>query len=64
MRLEHTDRERIIHINFVMDEIHDQSNCLYEHLMDGEYRDASETLSSLIDCLTNLKESIKNNGRD
>mgnify|MGYP003643155801 FL=1 len=59
MTISNTDRDRMVHINFIMTEIHDHSNAIYEHLVDSEYKEAKKNISELMLLLTTLDESIK-----
>ena len=48
------DMERIKHINFLMDSIHDQTTEIYEHLVDRDYDD----LVSSINMITYLNSGL------
>ncbi len=63
MTINNADRERLVHINFVMNQIHEHSNAIYEHLVDKEYDDVISEISSLTEVLSSLSKSIDSNGR-
>ena len=62
MNINTADRERLVHINFVMNQIHEHSNAIYEHLVDKEYDEFASEVSMLSEVLRTLSDSI-NNGR-
>jgi hypothetical protein len=53
------DSERLVHINILMDGIHDSCNNIYEHLVDGEFDDLIPVLNTLIAELRRLKSSVE-----
>ena len=63
MSIKGADRERLIHINFIMNQLHDHTNSIYEHLVDKEYKEVREEVSSLTAILNNLTASINSDGR-
>ena len=62
MSINNADRDRLIHINFVMNQIHEHSNAIYEHLVDKEYEQVSLEIHILKEGLNTLSQSISNNG--
>ena len=62
MSINNADRDRLIHINFVMNQIHEHSNAIYEHLVDKEYEQVSFEIHMLKEILNTLSQSISNNG--
>jgi hypothetical protein len=42
------DRERLVHINSLMDDIHSSSNEIYESLVDGDIKKLNEDIARLI----------------
>lgn len=62
MSINNADRDRLIHINFVMNQIHEHSNAIYEHLVDKEYEQVSLEIHMLKEILNTLSQSISNNG--
>jgi hypothetical protein len=51
------DRERLAHINFLMDSIHDSSNDIYESLVDGDIKKLNEDIARLIFILREINPS-------
>lgn len=51
--------ERLNYINRTMDDIHDSSNNIYEHLVDREYDELKMEINSLIKQLKSLLESLE-----
>ena len=62
MSINNADRDRLIHITFVMNQIHEHSNAIYEHLVDKEYEQVSLEIHMLKEILNTLSQSISNNG--
>jgi len=60
MNINTADRERLVHINFVMNQIHEHSNAIYEHLVDKEYDEVASEVSMLTEVLRTLSDSIDN----
>lgn len=59
MKLSAYDMERIKHINFLMDSIHDQTTEIYEHLVDRDYDDLVSSINKLTSQLNEIKNSLK-----
>jgi hypothetical protein len=53
------ENEKIKHINFLMDELHDSLNNIYELLVDNEFDECSDEITSLIKSLRSILDSIK-----
>jgi hypothetical protein len=58
MSIPSADKDRLIHINFTMNEIHDSADSIYEHLIDREYSDVLNIIRELKDVLSSLEETI------
>ena len=52
------DRERIAHINYLMDTINDSSNVIYESLVDREFKPLKKELKDLISFLREIESSL------
>jgi hypothetical protein len=53
------ETKRVQNINFLMDDIHDSANQIYEHLIDEEFSELKEEVSSLIRTLKSVLESVE-----
>jgi hypothetical protein len=53
------DRERIAHINYLMDTINDSSNVIYESLVDREFKPLKKELKDLISFLREIESSLE-----
>ena len=53
------DSDRVKHINFLMSEIHDSSNQIYENLIDQEYPQVQEEIKNQIKKLRHILESTE-----
>ena len=53
------DRERIAHINDLMDTINDSSNVIYESLVDREFKPLKKELKDLISFLREIESSLE-----
>jgi hypothetical protein len=51
------DRERLVHINSLMDDIHNSSNEIYESLVDGDIKKLNEDIAKLIFILREINPS-------
>lgn len=51
--------ERLNYINKIMDEIHDSSNQIYEHLVDREYPELKVEINNQIKQLKHLLDSLE-----
>lgn len=58
MKITAYQRERLTHINYMMDDLYDKLDSLYEEVADEEYTNAVEVIDALIQSLTDIKESI------
>lgn len=56
--MEAYNREHVEHVNYIMAEVHDDVNNLYEGFIDRDYSQMSIDCDLLIDKITNLKKSI------
>jgi len=53
------DKERLIHINNLMDKIHNSTNEIYECLVDRDFKTLELTVSSLQTLLKDISLSIE-----
>ena len=53
------EHERIKHINFVMNEIHDSNNSIYELLIDQQYPELKKEVVNNIRMLRSILENIE-----
>lgn len=53
------ENEKLKHINFLMGELHDSVNNIYEALVDKEFEACSVEVTSLIKQLRSILDSIK-----
>ena len=60
MKVSPTEKERIRHINFLMEDFHGSLSDIYESLIDREYEPCSDAVKLLIYKLTELSESLNN----
>ena len=59
MSISKADNDRLIHINFTMNEIHDSADSIYEHLIDREYAQVLYYIDNLQLVLKTLEETIR-----
>ena len=59
MTLSAIEQERIRHINYLMSELHDSTNDIYEGLIDREFDSLKGIISLQIERLTDLRSSIE-----
>ena len=59
MAIEYFETKRVQNINYLMDEIHDSSNQIYEHLIDEEYEEVKIEINALIKTLKSVLESVQ-----
>jgi len=57
------EMQRIRYINKLMDRIHDQTNALYENLMDEEYVSVKEDLKELRRIMEDVENSLQDRTR-
>ena len=60
MKHSQADRDRLIHINFTMNEIHDSADAIYEGLIDREYTEVKGQVTHLMSILETIRDSIDN----
>jgi hypothetical protein len=60
MKHSQADRDRLIHINFTRDEIHDSADAIYEGLIDREYSEVRGQVTHLMSILETIRDSIDN----
>jgi hypothetical protein len=53
------DKERLFHINDLMEKIHSESNTIYECLVDREFDKLQETVSNLQIILKDISLSVE-----
>ncbi len=58
MKITAYQRERLIHINSMMNDLYDKLDSLYEEVADEEYTNAVEVIDALIRSLADIKQSI------
>tara|TARA_R110000787_G_scaffold40573_2_gene100701 strand:+ start:991 stop:1173 length:183 start_codon:yes stop_codon:yes gene_type:complete len=58
MKITAYQRERLTHINYMMNDLYDKLDSLYEEVADEEYTNAVEVIDALIQSLADIKESI------
>ena len=58
MKITAYQRERLMHINAMMNELYDKLDSLYEEVADEEYIKAANVIDVLISDLLDIKESI------
>lgn len=58
MKITAYQRERLTHINYMMNDLYDKLDSLYEEVADEEYTNAVEVIDALIQSLAEIKESI------
>jgi len=59
MAIKKIDTKRVQNVNFIMEDIHNSSNSIYEHLIDEDYSSLKTELHSLIKRLKNLTDSLQ-----
>jgi hypothetical protein len=58
MNITPLEKKRIQNINFIMSDIHDSVNQIYETLIDQEYDDTRKSILALNSKLKSINESI------
>ena len=58
-RLKSLEKNRLQNINFVMEDIHNLTNEIYENLVDKDYDPLRNSIKTLIKTLKGLEDSIK-----
>ena len=58
MNITSLDKKRLQNINFIMSDIHDSVNQIYETLVDQEYEETRKTILILNSKLKTINESI------
>lgn len=53
------DKERIAHINYLMDTIHDSTAQIYESLIDREFGPLKAEISTLMAVLKDISSSVE-----
>ena len=53
------ENKRIQNINFIMDDVHDSSNSIYEHLVDKDFDSLKAEVQTLIKKLKLILESVQ-----
>jgi len=53
------DKERLIHINNLMDKMHNSTNEIYECLVDRDFKTLKNTVSSLQTLLKDISLSVE-----
>lgn len=59
MSIRAIDKERMKHINFLMDDLHSSLNQVYEFLVDRDFIELKEEISSLSNKLNKIIESVQ-----
>ncbi len=58
MKITAYQRERLIHLNSMMNDLYDKLDSLYEEVADEEYINAVKVIDALIRSLADIKQSI------
>jgi len=58
MKITAYQRERLTHINCMMNELYDKLDSIYEEVADEDYAKAAKIIDSLIRDLADIKQSI------
>ena len=58
MNITPLEKKRLQNINFIMEDIHDSVNQIYETLVDQEYEDTRKSILTLNSKLKTINESI------
>ena len=58
MNITSLDKKRLQNINFIMSDIHDSVNQIYETLVDQEYQETRKTIMILNSKLKTINDSI------
>jgi len=53
------DNERLTHINYLMDGIHDSCDSIYECLVDRDFKELSSVITELVSTLNDIDTSVK-----
>jgi len=53
------DKQRVNHINHLMDNINEQSSQIYESLIDKDFLQADRDINKLITTLQDIKSTLK-----
>jgi hypothetical protein len=59
MSISAVERERLLHINIMMKELHERNNQIYEHLVDREYEDLKSVIVEQMDSLKVILDSLE-----
>lgn len=53
------DKNRVSSINNITSNLHDETNKIYENLMDGDLKEASKSVDTMMESLKHLKTNLK-----
>jgi|TARA_R110000803_G_scaffold204006_2_gene269822 mevalonate kinase len=53
------DKERIAHINYLMENIHDSTNEIYESLIDRDFKSLKQEIKTLQSLLKDISISVE-----
>ena len=53
------EKERITHINYLMDTLHDSTSVIYEALIDRDFKELRSELTKTIDFLKEIQSSLE-----
>tara|TARA_B110000908_G_scaffold172585_1_gene241005 strand:- start:20111 stop:20302 length:192 start_codon:yes stop_codon:yes gene_type:complete len=53
------DKERIAHINYLMENIHDSTNEIYEALIDRDFKSLKQEIKTLQSLLKDISVSVE-----
>tara|TARA_R110001592_G_scaffold355102_1_gene655382 strand:- start:715 stop:906 length:192 start_codon:yes stop_codon:yes gene_type:complete len=53
------DKERIAHINYLMENIHDSTNEIYESLIDRDFKSLKQEIKTLQSLLKDISVSVE-----
>ena len=57
--MKYFESKRVQNINFIMNDIHNSSNQIYEHLIDEEFPELKQEINRLIKNLKSVLESVQ-----
>lgn len=57
--MKYFESKRVQNINFIMNDIHNSSNQIYEHLIDEEFLELKQEINKLIKNLKLVLESVQ-----
>jgi len=55
------DKNKVNSINSITNGLHDETNKIYESLMDEDFDEASKSIDTMVESLKHLKTNLKDN---